>query len=105
MNEPVYRKRRRMSEREEAELWRLFDEGLSVREIGRGIGFSHEAVRQRLLKVGMYKPARRQLEEKDEARLTTWYLRGVPIGVIADRLGIAPATIPRVLRRRGVRHE
>ena len=102
MNDAVHRKRRRMSEGEDAELWRLFDEGLSVREIGRGIGFSHEAVRQRLLKAGMYEPARRQMVAKDEARLMAWYLRVVPIGVIAERLGIARATINRVLRRRGV---
>jgi IS30 family transposase len=102
------RRRRQYSARERQELWQRWKRGESVTEIGRALERPQSTIQQTIGRHGGVAPAERRrsrlaltLPEREEIS------RGLAAGDssrrIATRLGRAPSTITRELRRHGGR--
>lgn len=98
---PGYRSPR-MTDEMRAEIERLYLDGWSIEAIAKRIGRTHGGVRYYLRRNGLYVRERTHVTGAMAAKMVAWYDRGVPIRVIADRLGVGESTMYLHLRRAGV---
>lgn len=98
---PGYRSPR-MTDETRAEIERLYLDGWSIEAIAVRVGHTHGGVRHYLRRNNLYVRERTRVTKTMAAKMVAWYDRGVPIRVIADRLGVAESTMYLHLRRAGV---
>src|SRR5512133_3721203 len=89
---------------------RLSARGLSLREIGRQVGCSHEVVRtvvrresKRPVRSDPWKPGPGRLTLADREEISLGLREGAPFTAIASRLGKAVSTVSREVARNGGR--
>ena len=100
------RQRRMFTAAESAEVWDRWQRGEGINLIGRIIGRRHTAVFAHLKPHGGIRPAPRRrsrrvlsLDEREE--ISRGVAAGVSLRCVARRIGRAPSTISRELRRNG----
>jgi len=98
----------KLSEQQEAELWRRYRSGESCAEISRALGKAPGMIRGVLARHGGFSPRPRRrhiralsLHEREE--ISHGVSAGQSLRQIATRLGRAPSTISREVRRHGGR--
>lgn len=92
----------RMTAETRAEIERLYLEGWTIEAIAAAVGRTHGGVRFYLQRQDLFLPERTHVTEAMASKMVAWYDRGVPIRVIADRLGVGESTMYLHLRRAGV---
>ena len=102
------RQRRRFTAAESAEIWDRWQRGEGLKSIGRVFGKTSSSIFAHLRPHGGIRPAPRQraraalsLAEREE--ISRGVAAGASLRSIAARLGRAPSTISRELRRNGGR--
>jgi IS30 family transposase len=96
----------RLSPREKLELWHRWRQGQSLSEIGRALGKAPASVFS-LVRAGggLSPPARRRgeraLSSSEREEISRGLSRGEPLRRIAARLGRAPSTVSREVKRNG----
>src|SRR6266851_8088681 len=97
---------RRIEEIAEADLVRLYcDEGLSVSEVARRLGWSPSAIYSRLVALGIArrKAWARNAVEADTVELSRLYVdEGMSLSAIAAHYGCAMTTVWRRLQAAGI---
>ena len=102
------RRRRGLSERERAELWRRWKQGQSLSEIGRALGKAPGSVHGFLSSSGGIVPVARRrsgrvLSVHDREEISRGLCAGASLRSIAGDLGRAPSTVSREVSRNGGR--
>ncbi len=97
---------RRLNARERVDLWQRWRRGQSLSEIGRALGKAPASVFGLVRARGGLSPAPRRrsgraLSIVEREEISRGLSRGVPLRQIAARLGRAPSTISREVRRNG----
>ena len=97
---------RRLNARERVDLWQRWRRGQSLSEIGRALGKAPASVFGLVRARGGLSPAPRRrsarsLSTAEREEISRGLSRGVPLRQIAARLGRAPSTISREVRRNG----
>jgi IS30 family transposase len=97
---------RRLNARERVDLWQRWRRGQSLSEIGRALGKAPASVFGLVRARGGLSPAPRRrspraLSTVEREEISRGLSRGVPLRQIAARLGRAPSTISREVRRNG----
>jgi len=103
------RRRRGLSARERAELWRRWKQGQSLSEIGRALGKAPGSVHGFLSSSGGIAPVARRrsnrvLSVRDREEISRGLCAGASLRSIAADLGRAPSTVSREVSRNGGRH-
>ena len=103
-----YRRRPRLTEAEKAMLWNRWQQGDSLHAIARLLDTTHTSVRRHLVATGGIRPPQRKrsrlaltLAEREE--ISRGIVAGHSIRCMAAKLGRAPSTVSRELRRNGGR--
>lgn len=103
-------RRRRLSPTQRAALWEQWRRGLTFEAIAAALAVSESGVATEIRARGGCAPAvrrhPRQLQEHERALLMQWAVgtpHGIPMREAARRLGRAPSTISREIRRNGER--
>ena len=97
------------AEAQKTEIWDRWQQGESMRFIGRRLGRSSSSVRQLIERSGGVRPpgrhrSPRQLSLAEREEISRGVAAGESGGSIAQRLGRAPSTVSRELARNGGRH-
>ena len=100
--------RRRLGEIERAELWRRWQAGGTLTDISRVLGGAVTTVAYELRQRGGYAPAprrraARQLRALEREEISRGLASAASLRQIARRLGRAPSTVSREVRRHGAR--
>lgn len=100
--------RRRLGEIERAELWRRWQAGGTLTDISRVLGCAVTTVAYELRQRGGYAPAprrraARQLRALEREEISRGLASAASLRQIARRLGRAPSTVSREVRRHGAR--
>ena len=102
------RRRRMFTAAESAEIWDRWQRGEGLKLIGRVFGRTSSSIFQHLKPHGGIRPvprqrSRRALSLDDREEISRGVAAGVSLRSVARRLGRAPSTISRELRRNGGR--
>lgn len=85
-----------------AEVVRLYDTGLSLRQVARQLGVSTKYVYTRLIRAGHERrPARTPEKQVDVTEIVRLYDSGLSIADVADRLGVSTGLVRDRLRTAG----
>ena len=104
------RQYRRLSETERASVWASWRAGQTPIAIGARLGHAASSVRQLLLQHGGIAPrlrtrSRRALSLSEREEISRGLAGGESVRTIARRLGRAPSTVSREIRRHGGTHQ
>lgn len=87
---------------DEEEAIRLYESGLSLKEVGERLGCSYETVRRRLKNRGIVIRNRRaRISLSVEREICALYDKGLTNEQIASKFGICPPTVTRIAKRCG----
>ena len=96
---------RPLGQKHNPELSRLYEvEGLTLRQIAKHFGVSHQAVHDRLLRMGVALRKRSHRRYSFDAELLNqlYVVRGLTVAEVAAELNARPYCVTRELKRHGI---